>query len=47
MKFGFSAPNRGPLGNAQAIKTIAQRAEVLGYDVLSVSDHLVVPQEIS
>lgn len=47
MQFGFSAPFRGPLATAQSIKTIAQRAEALGYAVLSVSDHLVVPKNIA
>ncbi|MEM7249967.1 MAG: LLM class F420-dependent oxidoreductase [Pseudomonadota bacterium] len=47
MKFGFSAPFRGPLANAEDLVTIATRAEALGYDMLSVSDHLVVPQAIA
>lgn len=46
MEFGFSAPFRGPLANAGTIKTIAETAEALGYGVISVSDHLVVPKTI-
>jgi probable F420-dependent oxidoreductase len=46
MKFGFSAPFRGPLANAQDIRTIATEAERLGYSVLSVADHIVVPSVV-
>ena len=46
MKFGVSAPNRGPLSNAADIKTIADKAEALGFTYLTVSDHIVVPTEI-
>lgn len=47
MQFGLSIPHRGPLAHPQAIRTIARRAEGLGYDVLTVSDHIVVPRAIS
>ena len=47
MQFGLSAPFRGPLANPRDLKTIAQHAENLGYGLLSVSDHLVVPQSIA
>ena len=47
MQFGFSAPFRGPLANPANIRTIAERAESLGYNVLSVSDHLVVPRQVA
>ncbi len=47
MKFGLSMPIRGPLANAADILTLAQKAEVLGYDYLTVADHIVVPTEIS
>lgn len=46
MKFGLSAPNRGPLATAESLKAIADRAEVLGYSYLTVSDHIVVPRKI-
>ena len=46
MKFGVSAPNRGPLSNAEDIQTIADKAEALGFAYLTVSDHIVVPTEI-
>ena len=46
MKFGVSMPIRGPLANAANIRTLAERAEALGYEYLTVSDHIVVPTEI-
>ena len=46
MKFGFSAPFRGPLSNPQDIQTIADAAERFGYDTLTVADHIVVPSTI-
>lgn len=47
MDFGFSAPFRGPLANAADLRNIATRAEALGYNIISVSDHLVVPATIA
>ena len=47
MKFGLSMPIRGPLANAADILTLAQKAEKLDYDYLTVADHIVVPTEIS
>ncbi len=46
MQFGVSMPIRGPLANAADIRTLAGRAEELGYDYLTVSDHIVVPIDI-
>jgi probable F420-dependent oxidoreductase len=46
MEFGISVPIRGPLANAASIRTLAEKAEALGYDYLTVSDHIVVPTEI-
>lgn len=46
MEFGLSAPVRGPLANAANLKVIAGKAETLGYNYLSVSDHIVVPMRI-
>ena len=46
MKFGVSMPIRGALANAANIRTLAERAEALGYEYLTVSDHIVVPTEI-
>ena len=46
MQFGLSIPHRGPLANPQAIRAIAGSAEALGYGVLTISDHVVVPRRI-
>lgn len=46
MKFGVSMPIRGPLSNAADIRILAGRAEALGYDYLTVSDHIAVPTAI-
>ncbi|HKK29617.1 MAG TPA: TIGR03619 family F420-dependent LLM class oxidoreductase, partial [Alphaproteobacteria bacterium] len=46
MQFGLSIPHRGPLANTQGIRAIAENAETHGYDVLTVSDHIVVPRSI-
>jgi probable F420-dependent oxidoreductase len=47
MQFGLSVPHRGPLANPQAIRAIARNAEELGYGVLTISDHIVVPRSIA
>lgn len=46
MQFGLSIPHRGPLANPEAIRAIAGSAEALGYGVLSMADHIVVPRQI-
>ena len=47
MQFGLSVPHRGPLANPGAIRAIAESAEALGYGVLTISDHIVVPRQIA
>ena len=46
MDVGLIMPTRGPLATPDAIKTLARRAEELGYAHFSTSDHLVVPRSI-
>lgn len=46
MQFGLSIPHRGPLAKPEAIRAIARNAEDLGYGVLTISDHIVVPRSI-
>jgi probable F420-dependent oxidoreductase len=46
MDVGLIMPTRGPLATPGDIKTLARRAEELGYAHFSTSDHLVVPQSI-
>lgn len=45
MKFGVNLFPRDMLKTREAYKAVAQSAEDLGYDFLSVSDHVIVPQE--
>jgi probable F420-dependent oxidoreductase len=43
VKIGFSLPGRGALADRDAITTLAQRADALGYDSIWVSDRLLIP----
>ena len=47
MKFGVGLINRGPLAKPEYMLQFAQRAEALGYDSLSISDHIVVPRAMA
>ena len=46
MEFGFGVPSRGPLASLENLVAIAQKGEELGFDIISVSDHVVVPNGI-
>ena len=46
MKFGYSIPTRGPLATRAAVLEIARRGEALGFDYVTVNDHVVVPRTI-
>src|SRR5438067_1366417 len=43
MKIGFSLPNIGPIGTAEAVTKVAQRAEELGYHSLWTIERLLYP----
>ena len=43
MQFGFNLPISGPLSSPDAVVEIAQAGEALGYDYLTLTDHLVLP----
>ena len=43
MKIGFALGNIGPIGTAEAISKIAQRAEALGYDSVWTVERLLWP----
>jgi probable F420-dependent oxidoreductase len=43
MQFGFNLPNSGVLANPETMLRIAREGEALGYDYLTVTDHLVLP----
>lgn len=47
MEYGFSVPTRGPLATMEDISSIVTAGEELGYHIASVSDHIVIPREIS
>lgn len=47
MDFGFSLPTRGPLANARDIRTLVERGEALGFEYLTVSDHIVIPKSVA
>jgi len=43
MKIGFALPNIGPIGTAEAVTKVAQRAEALGYSSLWTVERLLYP----
>ena len=46
MKFGINTGARGVMGKRDSYITVAALAERVGFDFISVSDHVVVPAEI-
>ena len=47
MQIGCSAPTSGPLIGPDSLVRIAQEAEMLGYDYVTVSDHVMIPTSIA
>ncbi|MEO8716351.1 MAG: LLM class F420-dependent oxidoreductase [Acetobacteraceae bacterium] len=47
MRIGCSAPTSGTLTAPDTIARIATEAEMLGYDYVTVSDHLLIPTDIN
>ena len=47
MKFGFVVSVRGPLANEASVRALAQAGETLGFDYVSMTDHVVVPNAIA
>ena len=45
--FGCSMPSRGPMAGPENLRTLAQRAEDLGFDSVWVSDHVILPREVA
>jgi probable F420-dependent oxidoreductase len=43
MQIGFNLPISGPLSSPESMTRIAQQAEALGYDYLTLTDHVVLP----
>ena len=46
MRFGVNILSRGPMATEDGYRTIAANAERLGFDFISVNDHIVVPADI-
>ena len=47
MDFGFFLPSRGPLATADGIRKLARHAEQLGFALIGVPDHIVIPNAIA
>ncbi len=47
MTFGCTLPTRGALATTENIRTLATKAEDLGLDHIWVSDHIVIPNQVS
>ena len=47
MDFGFGIPMRGPLANVDSISELGTSGEGLGFNIVTVSDHVVVPRHIT
>jgi probable F420-dependent oxidoreductase len=43
MQFGFNLPISGPMSDPDTIVRVAQEGEALGYDYLTLTDHIVLP----
>ena len=43
MQIGFNLPISGPLSSPEILTRIAQEGEALGYDYLTLTDHIVLP----
>ena len=46
MEFGFSLPSRGPMATPEHIATLAHKGEEMGFGILTVSDHIIVPTRV-
>jgi len=47
MEFGFGIPSRGPMATPQSMATLARQGEELGFAIISVSDHIIIPKAIA
>ena len=43
MQIGFNLPNSGPLSAVASMTTIARQGEAMGFDYLTMTDHVVLP----
>jgi probable F420-dependent oxidoreductase len=47
LELGFQVPSRGPLARVDVLSRLARTADSLGYSVLTISDHIVLPTRSS
>jgi hypothetical protein len=47
MEFGFGVPTRGPMATPESMATLAKQGENLGFGIISVSDHVIIPKAIA
>ena len=47
LELGFQIPCRGPLARVDVVSRLARTADALGYSVLTISDHIVLPTHAS
>jgi alkanesulfonate monooxygenase SsuD/methylene tetrahydromethanopterin reductase-like flavin-dependent oxidoreductase (luciferase family) len=43
MQIGFNLPISGPISAPEIIARVARKGEAMGYDYLTLTDHLVLP----
>ena len=46
MKYGFSAPTSGDLSRPEMLAVQVRRGEELGFEVISVNDHIIIPNDV-
>jgi probable F420-dependent oxidoreductase len=46
MEYGFGLPTRGLMAAPQSLATLARTGEELGFAIISVSDHVIIPKAI-
>lgn len=47
MEFGFGIPSRGPMATPKSMATLTHKGEELGFAIISVSDHIIIPKAIA
>ena len=47
MEFDFGLPTRGPMATPHNLATLAHTGEELGFAIISVSDHIIIPRAIA
>ena len=47
MEYGFGVPTSGPMATPDSLGTLVRRGEEMGFGIINVSDHVVIPRSIS